>query len=143
MEKKFFQKHILSTIEEVIAIASLHTHITGTESDVLLGSLFTEEEMVGKDSVDLSNCFFVTKDMSDTLSTYIDKYPQFKDILETHPEIDIHSMIETLRVLKEKMLGEDTLTKAIQKDVKVFGDDVSYYDICPIITMFRVLEVFE
>lgn len=143
LEKKFFQKYTLNSVEEVIAIASLFSHTIGTDSDMLFGNLFTEENMVGKDNVDLSHCFFVTEDVTNTLGTYINKYPQFKDVLEAHAEMDAHSMLDTLKALKSKMLGEDTLAKAIEEDVSVFGDDVSYYDNCPIVIMFKVLEVFE
>lgn len=143
MEKKFFQNYTLTTFEEAVAVASVYVNTLGNWNDMLFGNLFAEEKNVGKDNVDLSNCFLVTDEVFNTIVDVIDKYGTFEEVLKAYPDLNSYKILATLVNIGGKMVGNSSLKDAIAKDKDTFGEEVAYYDNCPFIASIKYMDMFR
>lgn len=141
MNKKFYQNYTLNTVEEALAIATLFENSIGNLSEMLLGNLFTKEELVGKDNVDLSNCYLVSDELYSTLEGLTEEYDTFSDILVNYKDLDSSKALDILKSIKNNMIGNTKLSDAISRDRDTFGRDVDFYFDDPFVSIIRFIEL--
>lgn len=131
MKKKFYQNYVVANKEEAFVI--LKAYIKGFCGsnpedgfmDEHICNVFTDESDFGRDKVDNSCCFLVTRELSDILNKWIecDNLSEISS-LEGLDSLDEDAIV---KLLHEKFVGSSNMDYLYEEDYKYFGESVSWY----------------
>lgn len=130
MEKKFYQNYVVSSKEEAFVILKAHVDAfyggkcDGYLDEATCGSLVSEEDF-GRDKVDNSFCFLVTKEIDNVLYTWINcENLSEVSALEGFDSLDCEAVKDSLY---EKVVGTSDIETLYKKDLEIFGKGAAWY----------------
>lgn len=132
MEKKFYQNYVVANKEEAFVILKAYiswwfqgkTPKNGYMDEHICNA-FVEESNFGNDKVDNSCCYLVTHELYEVLCKWIncDNLSEISS-MEGFDSLNEEDVVKSLY---EKFVGSSNMDSLYERDLQVFGEDVSWY----------------